>query len=73
MSDYPKHVRVCDVVNSIFGPGLFRRIGGQALYDQVYMLDGGRAAYLVRIEKDLHIVKQYIPFDSAVVQMYEVK
>lgn len=61
------------MINGHFGPGLFKIKGGIALYDQVYMVDGGSAAYLVRIDAELHVTKRYIGWDTPLVQMYKPK
>lgn len=73
MGEYPKDVRVCDVVNSIFGPKLFRIKGGRITYDQVYMRDGGQGVYLVKVYPDLRTYRRYIYWDTPLEQMYEVR
>lgn len=69
---YPKLVKPADVVNSIFGSGLFMLPGGRALYDEVFMVDGGTAVYLVRINPDLTITRRWIDWDTPILQMRNV-
>lgn len=72
---YPKTVKPSDVVNDSFSPGLFRIKGGRALYDEVYMADGGRAVYLGRVtptNEGLCVTKRWISWDTELEQMYEV-
>lgn len=72
---YPKTVRARDVCNSIFGPGLFKLDGGRAVYDEVFLCDGGNALYLARVDmtdEGMKIVRRWIPWDTNVLQMYEV-
>ena len=57
-----KVVRAVDVVNSVFGPGIFKIPGGRATYDEVWMMDGGNAMYLCRLSNDLSITKRWIPW-----------
>lgn len=73
MRDYPKVVMPHDVVNGIFAPGLFRIKGGRALYDQVWMADGGDAVHLVRLNPDLSFVRRWISWDTELEQMFEVE
>ncbi len=47
--EYPKTVKPSDVVNGDYAPGLFRIKGKRALYDEVWMADGGKAVYLHRV------------------------
>ncbi len=74
---YPKTVMPHQVVNENFAPGLFRIKGGRAVYDEVYMRDGGSAVYLVRITAaafpGLKITKRWIPWDLELEQMFEVE
>lgn len=82
-TQYPKTVLPAEVVNENFAPGLFRIKGGRALYDEVYMADGGRAVYLGRvistadIQGDnpfsgLKVTKRWIPWDTQLEQMFPV-
>lgn len=72
---YPKTVKPGEVVNENFAPGLFRIRGGRALYDEVYMADGGRAYYLGRVtttSKGLSVTKRWINPDTELEQMFEM-
>lgn len=79
--DYPQIVAAVDVVNSVMGPGLFSLPGGRAMYDEVWMADGGRALYLARIEPigtagdgwQFRVVRRWIPWETMVVQHYEAQ
>lgn len=68
---YPRTVKAVDVAGSIFGPRLFKLPGGRALYEQVWIADGGRALYLARLEADLRVTRRWIPWDSLIIQMYK--
>lgn len=69
MNEYPKQVRVCDVVgNGYFSPGLYMLKGGRSFYDECVML-GSTAAYLVRVESDLRVIKRWIGWDAPLLQM----
>lgn len=70
---YPKEVRACDVAGTDFGPQLYKLKGGTALYDEVYVTDGGNAFYLARIryDHDPVISLRWIPFDSILIKMYD--
>lgn len=71
---YPKVVKPGDVVNGDFAPGMFRIKGGQTVYDQVWMADGGRAVYLVKVisvEDGLLVTRRWIPWDTKLEQMFE--
>lgn len=77
--DYPKIVKPSDVVNGDFAPGLFRIRGGRALYDEVWMADGGEAVYLARVrggdtvEDGIFVTRRWIPWDTELEQMFEVE
>ncbi len=72
----PKEVKPADVVNSIFGTNLFKIKGGRAYYDSVYMVDGGTAVYLTRIDflPDglFKSVRRQISWETTLIQMYEI-
>lgn len=71
--DFPKLVKAVDVAGSIFGPGLFMLPGGRAKYDQVWVNDGGEALYLARLNNnDLSVVMRWIPWETKVLQMYDI-
>lgn len=74
MQNYPKRVKACDVANGEFAPGLFMLEGGRALYDEVYMADGGQAVYLARVEstdEGLRVVPRWIDWDAPIIQMFD--
>lgn len=72
---YPRPVKPHDVVNHGGRPGMFRIKGGRAVYDEVYMRDGGDAIYLVRIEAHpdgpphLKITKRQIDWNTKLEQL----
>lgn len=72
---YPREVKAVEVVNSIFGPSLFMLPGGRAVYDEVWMADGGSALYLCRLEAKrdggLRVGRRWIPWNTTLLQMYE--
>lgn len=72
MDGYPKTVKPQDVVGGVFSPGLYRIKGGRALYDEVWMADGGSAVYLVRLNPDLSAVRRWIDWDIELEQMFDV-
>lgn len=64
---YPKTVKPEQVVNEDFAPGLFRIKGGRAVYDEVWMTDGGIAVYLARVistDEGLLVTKRWIPWET---------
>jgi len=72
---YPKTVKPNEVVNTVFGDGLFRIKGGRAVYDEVWMADGGYAVYLARVistDNGLRVTKRQISWDTELEQMYPV-
>ncbi len=80
-TQYPKTVLPAEVVNGNFAPGLFRVKGGRALYDEVYMADGGRAVYLARVISTVDIqggnlfsglkaIRRWIPWDTQLEQIF---
>ena len=74
MANYPKRVNASDVVNGNFAPGLFMLEGGRAVYDEVWMSDGGNAVYLARVESSsdgLKIVRRWIDWDAPIIQMFD--
>lgn len=78
MTTYPRTVKPNEVVNQMFGEGLFRLKGGRALYDEVYMFDGGQAVYLCRLEQvkvngqwRFKVAKRRIPWDAEIEMMYD--
>lgn len=66
-----KEIQAVEVANSIFGPGLFSLKNGRALYDEVWMADGGNALYLVRLNNDLSIQRRWIPWNTVLLQHYD--
>ncbi len=73
-SDYPKTVKPSEVVNDNYAPGLFRIKGGRAVYDEVWMPDGGRAVYLASVEstdEGLKVTRRWIPWETALEQMFD--
>lgn len=73
METYPKKIKAVNVAGSYFAPDLFGLVKGRAKYDQVWVNDGGTALYLVRVNNDLTVTKRWIPWDSEIIQFYEVE
>ena len=77
MTSYPKKVKVQDVAgNGEFAPGLFMLEGGRAKYDEVYIADGGRAAYLIRVDSSpngLKVVRRWIEWNAPLLQMFDTE
>lgn len=69
--NFPLTVKPADIVNKMFGPDLVRIKGGTALYDEVWMKDGGNAMYLVRLlPDDLTVSRRWIPWETELEIMY---
>ena len=67
-----KIIRARDVAGHGYTTGAFRITGGRAVYDEVYVADGGRAIYLVRVNRDLSITKRWIPWDQMLIQLEDL-
>jgi hypothetical protein len=74
MMDYPKKVKAVDFVGACFAPGLFKIDGGRALYDEIWMADGGNALYLCRVESvdgGLKVIRRWIDWDTDLIMMFD--
>lgn len=69
---YPHVVNPWEEANGQFAPGLFRIKGGRALYEEIYLADGGRALYLARVEPTddgrLKVVRRWFDPDRTLIE-----
>lgn len=71
--DVPKIGKACEFAGTEFGDGMFRTKGGRALYDEVWVADGGNAIYLCKVfadENGINVIKRWVPWDSEIEQLW---